>query len=138
MARPIGESTFKAPVARPWAAESEGGDEFERSLLGFCVGSILDQRVAGGENRTYWAGRLGLSKSHISKMTESPTPAFIERFVLELKNSTPKTRIAWFRCLATSTPTYGLQSGTRSVVMFSSGSPVSIHMPATNSPPRSS
>jgi hypothetical protein len=90
VARPIGESTFKAPVARPWAAESEGGDEFERSLLGFCVGSILDQRVAGGENRTYWAGRLGLSKSHISKMTESPTPAFIERFVLELKNSDPE------------------------------------------------
>lgn len=84
MARPAAESTFRAPLARREVLSETHDDGFERELMGFCVTAILDQRSVYGESRVLWAERLRLSKSHISKMTESPTPAFIELFDLAL------------------------------------------------------
>jgi hypothetical protein len=64
---------------RPFGAPSL--DKFEQQLMGFCVAAQLDQR---DETRSWWAERLGLSKSHVSKMTVEPSVAFVEQFDLAL------------------------------------------------------
>jgi hypothetical protein len=61
----------------------EPTDPFEQRLMGFCVAAQLDQL---GETRSWWAERLGLSKSHISKMTVEPSSAFVEQLDLELES----------------------------------------------------
>jgi HEAT repeat protein len=89
MARQPGESPFRAPITGI-GAESSGsrGDDgaFERALLGFCVTALLDRRASEfpGETRAWWAERLRMSKSHVSKMVETPSANFIDRLDLAL------------------------------------------------------
>lgn len=88
MARPPGESPFRAPIMRSESLPPPGTDDgtFERELLGFCVTALLDRRaqLVANETRTWWAGRLAMSKSHMSKMVETPSAGFIDRFDLAL------------------------------------------------------
>ncbi len=70
-------------VAPPLRIEPQGGgpDHFGQTLVGFCVTGQLDQQPMA---RAWWADRLGVSRSHMTKMVVEPSVPFLEQldFVL--------------------------------------------------------
>jgi hypothetical protein len=84
-------SQFAAPVVRfDPAPPDDAADRFEPQLLGFCVTARLDQDA---HSRTWWADRLGISRSHMVKMAAEPTLAFVEQLDLALADEKSGQRL---------------------------------------------
>jgi hypothetical protein len=74
------KSSYLADVVPP-APRTELDAERVRRMLGFCITARLEQ---DRRNRSKWAEDLGFSRSHLTRMTNEPTGAFIAKLDLVL------------------------------------------------------